>query len=134
MTREEILNYFKDINFMYNNSSMFDTLKRMLDELTEPCEDAVSREAVINSIRKYWHNEYYQRTSIQDERECLIKDVIQALPSVQPERPKGEWMPHTIGFRRCSNCKSIWSSDITENMFCNYCPRCGADMRGEQNG
>ena len=39
MTREEILDYFKDINFMYNNPSMFDTLKRMLDELTEPCED-----------------------------------------------------------------------------------------------
>ena len=123
MTKEEILDYFKDINFMYNNPSMFDTLKRMLYELTEPCEDAVSREAVVNSIRKYWHNEYYQRTSIQDERECLIKDVIQALPSVQPEREKGEWQA-VDGAWACSKCGCNSNND---GAFCQWC---GADMRG----
>ena len=35
MTREEILQTFSDINLAYNNCSKYDTLKRMLDELTE---------------------------------------------------------------------------------------------------
>ena len=35
MTKEEILQTFSDINYAYNNCSKYDTLKRMLDELTE---------------------------------------------------------------------------------------------------
>lgn len=31
--KEEILEYFKDINFVYNDCTRFDTLKRMLSEL-----------------------------------------------------------------------------------------------------
>lgn len=56
----------------------------------EPCGDAISRQAVIDSIRNYFHDEYYQRTSIQDCRDCLIEDVIKSLPPVTPVRPKGE--------------------------------------------
>ena len=35
MTREEILQAFDDINFVYNDCTKYDTLKRMLEELTE---------------------------------------------------------------------------------------------------
>lgn len=35
MTKEEILQEFSDINQAYNNCMKYDTLKRMLDELTE---------------------------------------------------------------------------------------------------
>lgn len=38
MTKEEILQTFSDINHAYNNSSKYDTLKHMLDELTVSCE------------------------------------------------------------------------------------------------
>lgn len=31
--KSEILNFLKDINFMYNDCSMYDSVKRMLDEL-----------------------------------------------------------------------------------------------------
>lgn len=34
--KEEILEYFKDINHAYNDCTRFDTLKRMLGELQEP--------------------------------------------------------------------------------------------------
>jgi len=49
------------------------------------------------------------------------------LPSAQPERKKGEW---SDGYRwqRCSLCKQ------TGKKSWNYCPNCGADMRGEQDG
>ena len=53
-------------------------------------EDAISREAVIDGINEYFHDEYYQRTSIQDCRDCLIEDVIKNMPSVTSQ-PKSEW-------------------------------------------
>ena len=34
MTIEEILNTFSDINYAYNDCTKYDTLKRMLEELT----------------------------------------------------------------------------------------------------
>ena len=35
MTKEKILEFFKDINSAYNNCNMLDSLSGMLDELTE---------------------------------------------------------------------------------------------------
>lgn len=40
MSKEEILDYFKDINHAYNDCTKYDTLKRMLDELQDPLADA----------------------------------------------------------------------------------------------
>lgn len=40
MSKEEILEYFKDINHVYNDCTKYDTLKRMLDELQDPLADA----------------------------------------------------------------------------------------------
>ena len=40
MTNEEILQTFSDINYAYNDCTKYDTLKRMLDELTEPLPSA----------------------------------------------------------------------------------------------
>lgn len=102
----------------------------------QPCEDAISRQTVIDSIRNYFHDEYYQRTSIQDCRDCLIEDVIKSLPPVTPIRPKGEWLPTheylaaeggSIDYVKCSCCER-WS---LEQDVLDFCPYCGADMRGE---
>ena len=59
---------------------------------------------------------------------------IEALPSVEPERKKGKWIyPSDIaGFGRCEECNALWDVSLIENKFFRYCPRCGADMRGEQ--
>lgn len=35
MSKQDILNYFSDINYAYNDSTRLDTLSRMLDELVE---------------------------------------------------------------------------------------------------
>lgn len=54
MSKEEILEYFKDINFMYNNPNVLDSLSRMLDEYFPepkwiPCSERLpeKREMVI---------------------------------------------------------------------------------------
>lgn len=39
MTKQEILRHFKDINTMYNESTRYDDLSRMLDELIEDYSD-----------------------------------------------------------------------------------------------
>lgn len=69
------------------------------------------------------------------------------LPSAQPERKRGRWkyetMRHLITgemrtVRICSVCDGGWfrydMSDGVEEAEPNYCPNCGADMRGKQNG
>ena len=43
MTKEEILHTFKDINHAYNNCTMYDTLKRMLNELEEEYDEYDNR-------------------------------------------------------------------------------------------
>ena len=49
------------------------------------------------------------------------------------DRASGEWIDDIFGFQRCSHCRSIWHTSITENIFTNYCPRCGARMKGADN-
>ena len=53
-TKQELLNHFSDINDMYNNPFMYQTLSNMIDELLEqqPCEDAVSRQMVLQCIKE----------------------------------------------------------------------------------
>lgn len=89
MTRKDIDNI---ISIISPNDEDFEKpiispafLKKELEALAleqEPCEDAVSRQAVIDGINRYFHDDYYQRTSIQDCRDCLIEDVINKLPPV----------------------------------------------------
>lgn len=62
-----------------------------------------------------------------------VEIAVQAL-SAQPECKKGKWIqPCDItGFGRCSNCNALWDNSLIENRFFRHCPRCGADMRGEE--
>ena len=59
--------------------------------------------------------------------------VFKALQS----RPKGEWIVRFDGneqFCFCSACKEQWYEDdlyMGGSEFPNFCPNCGADMRGE---
>ena len=50
----------------------------------------------------------------------------QAKPK-QPERKKGRWF-WTDGMYACDQCHEVLDEKSP------FCPMCGADMRGEQNG
>lgn len=63
-------------------------------------------------------------------------DVIKQLPPIQPKR--GKWERHYSRpnvyadlFWHCSEC-GYRSSDNWADKF-NFCPHCGADMRGDKN-
>ena len=53
VTKEEILDYFKDINGAYNNCNMHDDLSRMLDELLK--EQPKTKPMIHNSSADVWY-------------------------------------------------------------------------------
>ena len=59
-----------------------------------------------------------------------IEVWLNTLSSVQPERLKGKWI-HQAKFGRieCDQCGKVFRNSFTPK---NFCPNCGADMRGEQ--
>ena len=91
----------------------------------EPCEDAVSREAVMGLVARE-HTEW----------DDLYIDIAQ-LPSVTQKLKTGHWIEKD-GFDGdiyydCSECGESWAT-IEGTPWDNewkYCPNCGADMRGD---
>ena len=88
--------------------------------------DTVSRQAAIDAL------------------DCIngVEEVLRSLPSVQPERKKGEWLPDNNNAYEmrfiCSCCKE---SEVVPTIgftkykpLWDFCPNCGADMRGEKDG
>lgn len=61
-----------------------------------------------------------------------VKDLIDAMPTADVrENVRGEWIfPYgDKKYKRCSACgKTFYSIPATSN----FCPNCGADMRGDQ--
>ena len=60
-----------------------------------------------------------------------VCEVITEMPSAEPERKKGKWNTdkESPEYATCSVCGHCdW--DCTESEYFNYCPNCGADMRG----
>lgn len=57
------------------------------------------------------------------------KDVTRllSLPSAQPERKRGKWILFDAPWYQCSECGALREN---KSFMENYCPNCGADMRG----
>ena len=77
-----------------------------------------------------WNNDWYEC-----EKDVALIDffpVSEAInPSVQPERKKGKWEIYVISMLdgegcRCSEC------GFEGAPYWDFCPNCGADMRGVQ--
>ena len=83
------------------------------------------------------------RNMMCDQYGCPISDAVFALDkaicALQTERKKGKWIePSTEGCvsydkRAYAEC-SICGSKIYFGWKMNFCPNCGADMRGEEDG
>ena len=66
-----------------------------------------------------------------DKKECVRR--IEAIPSVS-DRPKGKWIIEKTIYDnynyRCNNCDWYETHAYPDNETYNFCPYCGADMRG----
>ena len=61
-----------------------------------------------------------------------VDEAFDSVPSAQPERKKGKWVLTMEGnsFRhQCNQCNTLYPN---ANGY-NFCPNCGADMRGKQD-
>ena len=64
---------------------------------------------------------------------CPDYEVFRLLPSAQPERKTGKWIDNDkINFPQCSEC-GMWIDVMQQSGEMNFCPNCGADMRGEND-
>ena len=107
----------------------------------QPCEDTIGRQAVIDTIMGQPPEPHYP---------SWYAAQIEKLPSAQPERKKGRWIPvdsysafggdeatwmahgNPVAFYYCSECKEqAYAGEDGESLLTDYCPNCGADMRGE---
>lgn len=80
--------------------------------------------------------EWYYSPTIKTIKEFPAADV-------QPVK-RGEWDFRGYQLFKCTNCKEIFTQNQLEAMqnhidqeeftFPNFCPNCGADMRGDTNG
>ena len=105
--------------------------------------DPIDRQAAIDKINERQRKLIYclgfenDLVKIMD----IAKSIITAMPSVQPKRKKGEWIQVVKHHKddeqeydyieiTCSVCgvkrRIGWTG-------ANYCPNCGADMRGEEH-
>ena len=125
-------------------SMAINALKAQLSK-EDTTKDTISRQAAIDAI--------VQCTNCGDEdtlRGYVLKhnldngwtggildalDAVKDLPTAQPEPHEGHWIEGKI-YRdviecNCSECGQLMTTAASVRM--NYCPNCGAKMRGEQH-
>ena len=99
--------------------------KKYLDEFAE---GVVSCEDIINAptIKTF---------TLADIEEQYRKGLEKGLSEWETERPQGEWEYNpNIGNWHCSFCHNIcYEMKLAHDNY-NFCPNCGADMRGDNNG
>ena len=93
----------------------------------EPCEDAVSKKAVIDAIDEWKEacEDSGHKETVSDIK-LIRKDFIE-LPPVTPKQRTGKWIHVSEETWKCDQCGEISCCSP------NFCPDCGADMRGEKN-
>ena len=87
-------------------------------------DDLISRQAAIDAIMGEPTDAHYP---------SWYAERLAQLPSAQPERKKGKWIIKDDTERfiaQCNCCRYIEDSRRIKN----FCPNCGADMRGENDG
>lgn len=100
--------------------------------------DLIDRQA----LREAMYHEAFETDSDEQRwdsgcwiRYKMFERILNSMPPAQPERKTGRWVhdgydyPHGNDWIHCSVCGKRGinvPADLT-----NYCPNCGADMRGE---
>lgn len=96
------------------------------------CEDAINKLPSAQPEKVCIANITLSEEQVLEAVEKAKSEIIQLLPSTQPERKKGKWIKYDNGTYYCSLCQSWIPNE--QRHYANYCLFCGADMRGETDG
>ena len=111
--------------------------------------DLISREALKKAISEATYN--FEQIPIRVDK---VQEIIDNAPTVEytfeeafqktvcenrlycPARPQGEWYYNYQNGWHCSICHETVKDmpTVKGKADYNFCPRCGADMRGNKNG
>lgn len=98
--------YIKEIDHLHKYISKLETQIVM----QEPCEDCISRQAVLDLVNSDWKYEG-------------LETYVVSLPSVNPQKI-GHWIDTGSG-QECSECREI---QCGYDSFRHFCANCGAKM------
>jgi rubrerythrin len=122
MTREEALNILHNASVYHPN--YLDALNMAIKALEqEPCEDAVSRQAVLDIN----FNRIIHTTAKPAE---MVRQKVEQLSSVTPHPKTGHWIYEFEDWNKwtCSECGWSKRTDVHIKLGYNYCPNCGTRM------
>ena len=120
-------------------TSQFDHIAESDRKVSISCaheNDLIYREMAIEALARMMPHSYTPDGSHPADEEIfraqeVFADCIEELeilPSAQPERKRGKWIPFDIPWYRCSECGAERENTVFMEYFC---PNCGADMREE---
>lgn len=147
MTNEEAIRQLKEyilgMNYM-DDEAVWMAIKALEQQ---PCEDCISREAVIDIINfeDEWLFDAKSHNTDTQVAFSTIRLKISELPSVTPQPKKGHWimpayddgMSEPIYYQvRCSECgfdldPQTWHMELHQYGADRYCPNCGCRMESE---
>lgn len=97
--------------------------------------DLISRSDLREDLRRFFPTEVLEGIDTKTLFAQIMHDIDNA-PTVELcyQRPQGEWIKwnfKTFGAMgdweyKCSNCEKVYGGEH------NFCPNCGADMRGDE--
>ena len=90
----------------------------------EPCEDCVSRKAVLNTLDTT--DKFLDEGRTVENYKALLKECYEVLTPVTPTHKKGHWIP-MYGNVKCSICGNVKDSRNVGKAT-HYCDFCGAKM------
>ena len=100
--------------------------------------DTISRQQAIDALNTQAEEMSHWSERYQEQRRGVLTavNIVADCPSIQPERKTGRWIK-TARWSRvyyCNQCRNYLDFDGVNagRGSTNFCPNCGADMRGEQ--
>ena len=121
MTREEAIEVLQQDIPCEQDTDVIESLEMAIKALAqEPCEDAISRQAVLETLDDM-DNVLDEDRTIENYKE-LLKECYAVLPPVNPQPKTGHWIIKENGRVKCSKCL------IVQPYSSIFCPSCGTKM------
>ena len=91
-----------------------------------------------DALRRAMYHEAMEKDSDEQKwdsgcwiRYKMFERIIEAQPTIEPERKTGKWLKLYTGNYKCSVCGDWWGNDDNDMVEdFKYCPYCGCEMEG----